>query len=169
MCRIARRLFALCSAALLLLCIAACVLWARSRWTVDRLRVEYAGCSFMLSTSFDYVPTPGAISLEFGDDEQVGEFDVSYSSSPHADRPSMSLIWSNPPPPIQMHGGFGYQRRHFPQMGLFGSPARTVHVAVARLRPVAVAAAVLPAGWIAGRVARSLRRRRRHRQGCCPA
>jgi hypothetical protein len=33
--RTARRLFTLCSAASLLLCVAVCVLWARSYWVVD--------------------------------------------------------------------------------------------------------------------------------------
>jgi hypothetical protein len=38
--RFARRLFTLCSAASLLLCVMVCVLWARSYWTDDRFSCE---------------------------------------------------------------------------------------------------------------------------------
>ena len=42
--RPARRLFTLCSAASLLLCVAVCVLWARSHFVVDQVNVQsYAG------------------------------------------------------------------------------------------------------------------------------
>src|SRR5687768_14703719 len=41
--RLARRLFTLCSALSLLLCVAVCVLWVRSYWVADKLDVYWGG------------------------------------------------------------------------------------------------------------------------------
>ena len=72
--RLARRVFTLCSAASLVLCVAVCVLWVRSYWALDYARLDAGIVPFRVLFSYD-----GAIGQRhiYNIDQRTGQLIVS--------------------------------------------------------------------------------------------
>ena len=171
MCRFTRRLFTLCSAASLLLCVAVCVLWVRSKWVRDQAwrgepesdAVAVVGCA----NGTLYVATVCPWT-------SVGPWRL--ESEPIGGERGVGMGWPFPHargfalPGVRAFRGRGQLYLHGPratdvrQTGL--APATMVYVSM--WLPAAVTAAS-PALVVTRRVRGSVRRRRRRSRGLCLA
>ena len=156
--RLARIVFALCTAASLLVCVAACVFWARSYRRSDGASVTTAaGASYVASTA------PGRLELKcltpLPADLRparawAGAWSTAYDEYMISGYP-FEIAWV---PPAHGALGFGWESRPGrPGLGVTRATVPFWFIALAALAPPALAAA------------RAARRRRRARAGRCRA
>ena len=178
--RLARRLFALCSAVSLVVFVAACAAWARSYWRGDIIEWRWHG---QTATTFHTY----RFAIHVGDGGVYGEWlhktmtaeqaairRVSDYQRQRTERFQKSLHTATPPGgrrgwvPADAWGGFFFGRRHVTTPSAEGLHAVQSARACAPLWPAAPLLAAMPAGWL-GRRWRARRSRRARDTGLCPS
>jgi hypothetical protein len=176
--RLARHLFALCSAVSLLLCVAVCVLWVRSQWSIERVvyatRTDEVGEERTIIHERYWQLVSGAGVLVYADTAGDRGWDHLWPEwvRPHL-RFAAGLTYKSDPQPQHPFRGVGHSflgrigflRNHAVSDDQFGHVAQEAY-AVPYWFMVSVSA-ILPA-TILIRLPRLLRVRGRTRSGRCP-